>query len=139
MHGPALARRADARGTLTSPLQAVNRFSQRGGARNLNRGNDLPTLARVWDAIVLRRSADVAQALLVVAAAYCGALAVNAGVAYWLESAETVALPIAPDDTEVVAESATEIRGDYSIVFERNLFGSEPITPTDTPTPTFST
>ncbi len=105
----------------------------------MNRGNDLPTLTRVWDAIVLRRSADVAQALLVVAAAYCGALAVNAGVAYWLESAETVALPIAPDDTEVVAESATEIRADYSIVFDRNLFGSEPIAATETATAAVST
>jgi type II secretion system protein C len=135
MNGPALARHADARGTLTGASQAVNHFSQHDGTRNLNSGNDLPTLARVRDAIVLQRSANVAQALLVVVAAYCGALAVNAGVAFWLDSVEPVPLEATLHAPLAEIGSERSVRNDYSIVFERNLFGSEPIGTTDAAAP----
>jgi general secretion pathway protein C len=89
----------------------------------------------VRDAIVLQRSANVAQALLVVVAAYCGALAVNAGVAFWLDSAEPAPREDAPQVAQTETGSERGVQTDYSIVFERNLFGSEPIGTTETAVP----
>jgi general secretion pathway protein C len=89
----------------------------------------------VRDAIVLRRSANVAQALLVVVAAYCGALAVNAGIAFWLDSAEPAQQAAVPQVSQTETGRERSVQSDYSVVFERNLFGSEPIGTTETAVP----
>ena len=120
-----------ARGTLTRDCQVVNLQAQAHSLKNLNRFSDLPRLAQVRDAVVVRRSATVMHALLVVAAAYAGALAVNAGVAFFLESGIPVTAPATlPDSNSSRAGPAgpAGARGvDYAAIFERNLFGSEPI------------
>ena len=79
------------------------------------------------DAVALRRSAAVAHALLVVAAAYSGALAVNAAVALWLEAGIPVASQAAVPPPEAETVERTMARTDYAAIFDRNLFGSEPV------------
>lgn len=91
------------------------------------------------DTLALRRTTRVLQALLIVAAAYGGALAINSGLALWIEDPEVARTP-ERKSVPTSADTATSIAGNvrqtsYAPIFERNLFGSEPLAvPGDTPT-----
>jgi general secretion pathway protein C len=93
----------------------------------LNRGGDLPSLAPVRDAFGVRRWTAVGGWLLVVAAAYAGALAVNSAIAFWLDSADDLKLRDTSRSTGAKSEPSSTRTREYSVIFERNLFGSEPI------------
>ena len=83
------------------------------------------------DVLILRRSTQVAQALLIVVAAYAAAVTVNSSVALWLESG-TPDLPIsAPTKQDPRDVASVAARADNSVILERNLFGSEPIAVAD--------
>jgi general secretion pathway protein C len=76
--------------------------------------------------------------LLIALTAYGAALAINSGIAIWLERG----LPIASTqrdlpDTELPATLA-RTAPDHSAIFERNLFGSEPIIVSETAAPAIS-
>jgi len=91
----------------------------------------------VFDALVLRRTTRVLQALLIIAAAYGGALAINSGLALWL--ADPGAVRVAPArggaKQGATAASVDTRKTSYAPIFERNLFGSEPLAvPGDAPT-----
>ena len=92
----------------------------------MNRGGDLPSLAAVRDAFGVRRWTAVGGWLLVVAAAYAGALAVNSALAFWLDSTDDLKLADTRQTAAAKPEPAVRNR-EYSIIFERNLFGTEPI------------
>jgi len=86
----------------------------------------------VRDDVVLGRLAKAAYALLVVAAAYSGAVAVNAAIAFFLDHGVSVAKPRPSDGKEpTTSKRPSKSIVDYSIIFERNLFGSEPIAVTE--------
>jgi hypothetical protein len=70
----------------------------------LNRGGDLPSLAAVRDAFGVRRWTAVGGWLLVAAAAYAGALAVNSALAFWLDSTDDLKLA----DARQTAAAKTE-------------------------------
>jgi general secretion pathway protein C len=79
----------------------------------------------VRDALVLRRWGTAAQWLSIVAAAWAGALALNSAVAFWLDSTPDVK----HGQTRPAPRSGARgiARRNYSVIFERNLFGTEPI------------
>jgi general secretion pathway protein C len=82
----------------------------------------------VRDAVVVRRWTAAAQWLLVAAAAYSGALAVNAALAFWLDpGTEPAVVAPAPALAGKRAAADADTR-EYSVILDRNLFGSEPIT-----------
>jgi len=93
----------------------------------LNRDGDLPSLAAVRDAFGVRRWTAVGGWLLVVAAAYAGALAVNSALAFWLDSGDDLKLSDARQAATAKSEPSSTRTREYSIIFERNLFGTEPI------------
>ena len=112
-------------------MQAVNLGAQCPVRQNLNYDRDLPSLAPVHDAVVVRRWTTATQWLLMAAAAYAGALAVNAGVALWMDPvpghADSALARRARQDGSQAAPAARN----YSIILSRNLFGSEPIAVTE--------
>ncbi len=85
-------------------------------------------MREVFDAVVLRRTTRVLQALLIVAAAYGGALAFNSGLALWLdEPAKAIKTKSSAAPKTATASSQNPRRVSYAPIFERNLFGSEPL------------
>lgn len=75
----------------------------------------------------MRRWVRVVRMLLVAVAAYTAALAVSAAAAFWLEGEpDTVAIAL-PELDEDSRGSPTATAVNYPIIFERNLFGSEPL------------
>jgi general secretion pathway protein C len=91
----------------------------------LNYDTYLPSLAAVRDALVVRRWTAAARWLLIAVAAYAGALAVNAAIALRFDVAPEAP---APEARRTSAAQRTSPRTrDHSVIFERNLFGSEPI------------
>jgi general secretion pathway protein C len=92
----------------------------------LNHDTYLPSLAAVRDALVLRRWTAVARWLLVAVAAYAGALAVNAALAFWFDVPDDLPKAAARRNTASKPRAAERAR-DHSVIFERNLFGGEPI------------
>ena len=100
--------------------------------KNLNYVGDLPSLATVLDAVVLRRSVTAVQWVLVATAAYAGALAVNAVLAFWLDTGDgedATGIDLTPPEATAVGPAQAS---DYSAIFRRNLFGSEPIAMSET-------
>jgi len=80
----------------------------------------------VRDALLLSRWTTLAQWLLVAAAAYTGALAVNRAVAFWLDTGGDPSLK-SIERGGARASRASEGRArDYALIFERNLFGEQP-------------
>lgn len=77
-----------------------------------------------------RRAVGITHGLLVAATACAAALAIGAGAKFWLDAS----VPDSPrGSARERAEPASEsrrARADYSAIFERNLFGSEPIVET---------
>jgi general secretion pathway protein C len=77
-----------------------------------------------------RRAVGITHGLLVAATACAAALAIGAGAKFWLDaSVQDSARGGARDRAEPASESRRG-RADYSAIFERNLFGSEPIVET---------
>ena len=79
------------------------------------------------DGVAVERSIMVARTVSVVAAAYAGALVLSSAAALWIEAGTP--LPQVPPPANVqTAEDAADslIATNYSAIFERNLFGSEP-------------
>jgi general secretion pathway protein C len=112
-----------ARATVPGALEAVNFVAQTLTAKNLNHDTYLPSLAAVRDALVLRRWMVGARWLMVAVAAYAGALAVNAALAFWFDAPE---LPRSETKRDAAKPRVDRARS-HSIIFERNLFGGEPI------------
>jgi general secretion pathway protein C len=82
----------------------------------------------VLDAVVLRRTTRVLQALLIVAAAYGGALAINSALSMWLGDPVPVRVASGRGTPKKATASVIDPkRISYAPVFERNLFGSEPL------------
>lgn len=80
------------------------------------------------DAVVLRRATRVLQALLIVASAYGGALAINSGVALRLGTSAVPKLAALENVPKSAAAAVADPRNvNYAPIFERNLFGSEPL------------
>ena len=65
--------------------------------------------------------------LLVIATAYAAALAVNSALAFWLDSTDDLKLDDARQAAIAKSEPSSTRTREYSIIFERNLFGTEPI------------
>lgn len=79
-----------------------------------------------------RRAVGITHGLLVAATACAAALAIGAGAKFWLDaSIQDSARGGAKERAEPASESR-RARADYSAIFERNLFGSEPIVETAT-------
>lgn len=90
------------------------------------------------DAVVLRRATRLLQALLIVAAAYGGAQAFNSALALWLDEPLADSRRTSATPAKTTPAAAINLRRvSYAPIFERNLFGSEPLeAPTGTsPTP----
>jgi len=81
----------------------------------------------VQGGLVARRSVQVAHVLLVVAAAYAGALAISAGIGLWLDDEAPVKSTPSLSPAPAAAPRANRKQSDLSIIFKRNLFGSEPL------------
>jgi general secretion pathway protein C len=82
----------------------------------------------VLDALSLRRATRAVRAALIVLAAYGAALAVNAAVALTLGEdipARSAATAASPRGTQASAIDPAMVS--YAPIFERNLFGSEPL------------
>lgn len=94
----------------------------------MNPGKDLPTLAVVRNVVALQRYGRLGQALLIALAAYAAALSINSAIAMWLDRGIPEVAPpadYAAVDSQTIPELAA--RPDHSVIFDRNLFGSEPI------------
>jgi general secretion pathway protein C len=81
----------------------------------------------VRDGIALRRWTAAAQWLLIAAAAYSGALLVNAAVALWLDAEPDGAARARRTAAAGAAVTRRAVTPDYSVILERNLFGDEPL------------
>ena len=82
------------------------------------------------DAVVLRRTTRALQALLIVAAAYGGALAINSAVALRLGDGVPTKPTARRNNPKTALAAVTDPRRvSYAPIFERNLFGSEPLEP----------
>lgn len=126
---------ANARGTITRCRQGVNSITQRDPPRNLNCGRDLPNVREVRAELGLDRAVNIARGLLIAASACGAALLIGAVAKLWLDASTTAGARIsvrAQDDGSVPTR-----RGplDYTAIFERNLFGSEPISDTAAASP----
>ena len=78
----------------------------------------------------LRRAVGVAHAVLVASAACAAALAIGAAAKLWLDSGVEDAPARGARERSAPASESRRARADYSAIFERNLFGSEPIVET---------
>jgi general secretion pathway protein C len=95
--------------------------------QNLNPGKDLPTLAEVQDVVVLRRYGRLGRALLIALTAYAAAVTLNSVFALWLERGSPDEAPVTAAEPESSLPLVRSSRTDHTAIFERNLFGSEPI------------
>jgi general secretion pathway protein C len=93
----------------------------------LNSFKDLPSFRQVWDGVALRRAVAVAQLLFVIVSAYAGALAIGSAVAWRIEANTPAHASVSAPDRTAGPEETTGGRANYSAIFQRNLFGSEPI------------
>ena len=118
-----------ARGTIARWSEGVNSIAQPKRSKNLNYGGDLPNVRDVRAELDLRRSVNVVQALLVATTACAAALVIGAVVKLWL-GAGVAELPRSAKERAAPSEQARKQKADYSAIFERNLFGSEPIVDT---------
>lgn len=76
--------------------------------------------------------------LLIALTAYGAALAINSGITIWLERGMPIAAPQRDlPDTEL-PRTLARTAPDHSAIFERNLFGSEPIIVSETAAPAVS-
>jgi general secretion pathway protein C len=93
----------------------------------LNCGRDLPNVREVRAELGLDRAVTIARGLLIAASACGAALVIGAAARMWLEPSATVlaraGLRGKPDGREHTRQGPL----DYTAIFERNLFGSEPI------------
>ena len=96
----------------------------------MNYGRDLPNVRRVRAALDLRRTVNVAQGLLVAATACAAALAIGAATKLWLDSGAAETPRAGQKVRQPSPDESGKHRVDYSVIFERNLFGSEPIVET---------
>ena len=97
----------------------------------MNYGRDLPNVRGVRAELDLRRMVNVAQGLLVAATACAAALAIGAATKLWLDPGVADTPRAGQKDRHAARQSESgKRRADYSAIFERNLFGSEPIAET---------
>jgi len=96
----------------------------------LNYGKDLPNVPGVRPELDLRRGVNVAHGLLVAATACAAALAIGSATKLWLGSGVADAPRAGAKERAGPSEQKGKQRADYSAIFERNLFGSEPIVET---------
>jgi general secretion pathway protein C len=78
----------------------------------------------------LRRTVNVLQGLLVATTACAAALVIGAATKLWLGSGVTDTPRAGTKEQAQPSEQGRKARADYSAIFERNLFGSEPIVDT---------
>jgi len=78
----------------------------------------------------LRRTVNLVQALLVATTACAAALVIGAAARLWLGTEVADSPRAGAKEQAEPAEQAHKARADYSAIFERNLFGSEPIVDT---------
>ena len=108
---------------------------QREAPRNLNCGRDLPNVRGVRAELGLDRAVNVARGLLIAASACAAALVIGAAAKLWLEPTATAVGRGGSRGKADARENARQGPLDYSAIFERNLFGSEPISDTAAATP----
>lgn len=128
-------RTANARGTITRCRQGVNSITQRDAPRNLNCGKDLPNVREVRAELGLDRAVNIARGLLIAASACGAALVIGAAAKFWLDASATAG---ARASLRAQADGRAQTRQgplDYAAIFERNLFGSEPISDTAAASP----
>jgi general secretion pathway protein C len=123
------------RETVPGTSQAVNLPRLGSIAKNLNCFRDLPSVRSVRQALALRRSLTIAHIFFVVTTAYAGALVVSRASALWLEHGahEAAPSPAKPQSPGLSLPSGQPI--DVAAIFQRNLFGSEPIEVADVAQP----
>jgi general secretion pathway protein C len=129
------SRAANARGTITRCRQGVNSITQRDARRNLNCGRDLPNVREVRAELGLDRAVNIARGLLIAASACGAALVIGAAAKFWLDASTTAGARVSP---RAQTDGAVQTRRgplDYAAIFERNLFGSEPISDTAAASP----
>lgn len=94
---------------------------------NLNCYRDLPSVAAVRDAVVVRRWTTAAQWALIASTAYAAALVVTTAVAYWLDARSAPGLEQPRRSQSRTASASAAPSTDYSVILRRNLFGDQPI------------
>lgn len=77
-----------------------------------------------------RRAVGITHGLLVAATACAAALAIGAGAKFWLDASVQDSNRGGARERAEPASESRRGRADYSAIFERNLFGSEPIVET---------
>ncbi|MEE8310882.1 MAG: type II secretion system protein GspC [Candidatus Binatia bacterium] len=77
--------------------------------------------------VVLRRYSRLGRALLIALTAYAGAVTLNSAIALWLERGIPDAAPVTATDREGSPALVRTSGPDHTAIFQRNLFGSEPI------------
>lgn len=92
----------------------------------MNYCGDLPNVREVRAELGLDRGLPLARGLLIAATACAGALLVGAIARFWLEPAGGAAQRTT-QRARAAARPAAPAPLDYAVIFQRNLFGSEPI------------
>jgi len=77
--------------------------------------------------MAMRHWVRVVRMLLVAVAAYTAALALSAAAALWLEEEPGQFRPARPELADKFKEKPGAAQVNYPLIFERNLFGSEPL------------
>jgi len=101
----------------------------------LNCGRDLPNVREVRAELGLDRAVNIARGLLIAACACGAALVIGAAAKFWLDASAPAG---ARASMRAQADGSVQTpRGplDYAAIFERNLFGSEPISDTAAASP----
>ena len=101
----------------------------------MNCGRDLPNVRGVRAELGLDRAVIIARGLLVAASACGAALVIGAAAKFWLEPSATTGMRGGARAKADARATARQGPLDYTVIFERNLFGSEPISDTAAATP----
>ena len=98
----------------------------------MNCGGDLPNVRRVRAELGRDRAVSIARGLLIALSACGAALVIGAAARFWLEPSATAVNRAATRGKADPRAQARQGPLDYAVIFERNLFGSEPISDTST-------
>jgi general secretion pathway protein C len=101
----------------------------------LNCGKDLPNVREVRAELGLDRAVNIARGLLIAASACGAALVIGAAAKLWLEPSTTAGARGAGRGQADGRMHTRQGPLDYAAIFERNLFGSEPISETAAASP----
>jgi general secretion pathway protein C len=116
------------RRTIARWSQVVNLSVQAIRQRNLNYCRDLPNVPQVRAELNLDRAVTFLRGALIATSACAAALLIGSATKFWLEpSVLANQRPGARERAETRAPTPRRGPLAYSAIFERNLFGSEPI------------